>query len=56
LAKYILKGLVTSVEDMRRKKGLPMGNIEEVLDEIGRQPYQAIPPLVASFRNCDPTG
>jgi hypothetical protein len=57
IAKYILKGLLSSVDRKFRKEGAEVPTrLMEILDELGRQPYLSIPPIVASFRNCQPDG
>lgn len=57
IGKYVLKGLLSSVELKNRKQGKPISKaFEYIQNNIGTQPYQSIPPIVASFRNCDPNG
>lgn len=57
IAKYVLKSLLTSVERKMIKHGDPAPEIlKQILNNMGRQPYISIPPLVASFRNCLPNG
>ncbi len=57
IAKYILKGLLFATERkyVAYNKALsPQFN--EITNTLGKQPYLSIPPLVASFRNCNPNG
>lgn len=57
IAKYILKGLLSTVERKYQKQGKEIpGRLTEIIEGMGRQPYLSIPPIVASFRNCDPNG
>ncbi len=57
IAKYILKGLLSSVERRHVKQGREIPTrLAEIIEVMGRQPYLSIPPLVASFRNCSPNG
>lgn len=57
IAKYILKGLLSTVERKYRMQGKEVPKrLDEIIDSMGKQPYLSIPPLVASFRNCNPGG
>ena len=57
IGKYLLKSLLFSVERryIKRKTEIPK-KLAELQDKLGRQPYISIPPLVASFRKCQPNG
>jgi hypothetical protein len=57
IGKYILKALLTSVEHKYKKHGKTVPQfLNQALNNMGRQPYISVPPLVASFRNCLPNG
>jgi hypothetical protein len=57
IAKYVLKALLSSVERRLSKQGNQIPEtLKQILHNMGRQPYMSIPPLVASFRNCEPNG
>jgi hypothetical protein len=57
LARYILKGLLSTAIQMRLLEGLPITNGHKRLQKIlGKQPYQAIPPIVANLRTAGPNG
>jgi hypothetical protein len=57
IAKYILKGLISSVKRKKNKQGEQLTHsFLEIEKNMGTQPYLSIPPLVASFRNCMPNG
>lgn len=57
IAKYVLKALLTSVERKLTNQGAEVPEVlRQILHVMGRQPYVSIPPLVASFRNCQPNG
>lgn len=56
IAKYALKGLLSSVERMYKKQNVSSTRLTEIITTLGRQPYMSIPPIVASFRNCMPNG
>jgi hypothetical protein len=57
IAKYVLKGLLSTVERKYRMQGKEVPKrLNDLIDIMGKQPYLSIPPLVASFRNCNPGG
>ena len=57
IAKYLLKGLLNTVYNKRIKQMKDTGGkLEEINSRCGKQPYFAIGPMVASFRNCSPNG
>lgn len=57
IAKYVLKGLLSTVERRLRMHGKEVPRrLDELREIMGKQPYLSIPPLVASFRNCSPGG
>jgi len=57
IARYILKGLLFAARRTRENHNKPVSpEMEEMIKVLGVQPYIAIPPLVASFRNCEPNG
>jgi len=57
LAKYLLGGLLYAAYNKRVKLGNPTdGKMEELMSTIGKQPYYAIAPIVASLRNCQKNG
>lgn len=54
LSIYILKGLIMSAIEYRKRSNLPyIPKMDEILDSMGRQPYTAIQPIVANIRNID---
>lgn len=57
LATYILKGLISAAILRREIKGeqptLAMTNIR---DQLGKQPYMSLQPIVANLRTCEPGG
>lgn len=57
LAVYILKGLVTAAITSRNvgKKDIPPGYLA-AQEQLGRQPYLSLQPLVTNIRNCEPRG
>lgn len=58
LAVYMLKGLVNAAIFRRRdieKKPVPAAWID-VQDNLGRQPYLSLQPIVVNIRECDPAG
>lgn len=57
LAIYILKGLVAAAIQYRQiQKKEPFAPLAKVLEDLGRQPYLSMQPLVVNIRNCDPSG
>lgn len=57
IAKYFLKGLIYAAERKKIKQILPISDeFKEIMKNLGTQPYLSIPPLVASYRNCEPNG
>lgn len=57
LAMYILKGLVSAAIERRqilKKEILPA--LVQMVEQLGRQPYMAIQPLVVNIRACNPQG
>jgi len=57
LAGYILKGLVVGAMQRRIEKKEPNSSqLEKFLSVLGRQPYQALQPIVANIRACTPFG
>jgi len=53
LAKYIVKGLFSSLRSFYRQKGVtPSTRFEHLNDSIGRQPYMALQPIVSNIRAC----
>jgi hypothetical protein len=53
LAKYILKGLFSSLESHYAQKGnTPSTKFTELNESIGRQPYMSLQPVVANIRAC----
>ncbi|OYW37660.1 MAG: hypothetical protein B7Z35_09375 [Hydrogenophilales bacterium 12-61-10] len=57
LAVYILKGLVTAAITSRTvgKKAIPPGFIN-AQENLGRQPYLSLQPIVTNIRECEPRG
>lgn len=57
LAVYILKGLVTAAITRRdlEKKTIPSGFLS-AQENLGRQPYLSLQPLVTNIRECNPKG
>lgn len=57
IAQYILKGLLFAAKRTRGNQGRPVSvEMNDIIKTMGEQPYIAIPPLVASFRNCEANG
>jgi hypothetical protein len=57
LAIYILKGLVTAAIQGRQEKKLGDSvALEKILLNLGKQPYQALQPIVVNIRSCEPFG
>lgn len=57
IARYVLKALLASVERKFTVHGkLIPAALNKLFQDMGRQPYLSIPPLVASFRDCLPNG
>jgi hypothetical protein len=57
IGKYILKGLLSTVyrKYINQGKEIPE-KLTELIEMLGKQPYLSIPPIVASFRNCERNG
>lgn len=54
LALYILKSLLAAVEKKKRKHGESIGEkLTQIIEELGRQPYYSIAPLVANVRSLE---
>ncbi|MBS7839164.1 hypothetical protein J7607_09840 [Wohlfahrtiimonas chitiniclastica] len=57
LAFYILKGLVSSAGKLQEAKGNPeLKALSKIQDELGRQPYMSLQPIVANIRNIGTRG
>jgi len=57
LAVYILKGLVSAAIDYRVIQKLDRDPaLEAVQEQMGKQPYMALQPIVANIRECNPGG
>lgn len=57
LAVYILKGLVTGAIERRAALGKPdLPDLKAVLDQMGRQPYLSLQPIVTNVRETQARG
>ncbi|HTA28605.1 MAG TPA: DNA sulfur modification protein DndB [Bacteroidia bacterium] len=57
IAKYMVKGLLHAVYLKRQKQNIPTeGKLDDIIKDMGQQPYFALAPIVTSFRNCSPNG
>lgn len=57
LALYILKGLASSASKLREAQGKPvLDALSKIQDELGRQPYMSLQPIVANIREIGSRG
>jgi hypothetical protein len=57
LAIYTLKGLVSAAVERRKMEKKPIPDkFTEILDQLGRQPYLSIQPIVVNIRSCEKNG
>jgi hypothetical protein len=57
LAKYILKGLITSAIEYRENFNKPKSpELEMILSHMGEQVYLSMQPIVVNLRSCSPGG